>query len=135
MKNKLKNFITLVSNDLYSMNPTKGSNTFKMALAGTSVALLGSKMIFAANFIDKITSTLKELYGQIVGVSVVVWAFVCALCALMYMFSKNEKNAGMYVEWAKRATIAWVILNTLGLIVSYGKDLVRGGRVEDWSNN
>ena len=85
--------------------------------------------VFAANVTiwDKLSSMLTDIYGKILGISTIVAVVVAAVALVIRMVSRNQRAVDEASAWLKRIVITWIILNSLGFIVTYIKPLVDGG--------
>ena len=73
----------------------------------------------AATIWTKASAIMKDVYTQILGISTIA-AIVTAAVALLLM---NESRA-----WLKRIVITWIVLNSLGFIMSYITPFFVGGQ-------
>ncbi len=85
--------------------------------------------VMAANVTiwDKLSSMLTDIYGKILGISTIVAVVVAAVALVIRMVSRNQRAVDEATQWLKRIVITWIILNSLGFIVTYIKPLVDGG--------
>ncbi len=85
--------------------------------------------VFAAGVTiwDKLSSMLTDIYGKILGISTIVAVVVAAVALVIRMVSRNQRAVDEATQWLKRIVITWIILNSLGFIVTYIKPLVDGG--------
>lgn len=94
---------------------------FAVAALATSPAAAGNSGLKA--IFDKVSASLKDIYGQVVGISTVVAVTFIAICLLVRMFSKNQRAVEEATAWIKRIAITWFILNTLAFFVKYFQEL------------
>lgn len=80
-----------------------------------------------ANVWDKLSTMLMDVYGKILGISTVAAVTVAAVALIIRMVSRNQRAVDEATQWLKRVVITWLILNSLGFIVTYIKPLVAGG--------
>ena len=96
-----------------------------------AVSAVGASVlpVFAASVTiwDKLTSMLTDIYGKILGISTIVAVVVAAVALVIRMVSRNQRAVDESTQWLKRIVITWVVLNSLGFIVTYIKPLVDGG--------
>jgi len=70
---------------------------------------------------------MRDVYGQIVGISTIVAVTVAAIALVVRMVSRNQRAVDEATAWLKRIVITWLILNMLGFIVAYLQPLIAGG--------
>ena len=71
---------------------------------------------------------MRDIYGQLVGISTIVAVTVAAIALLVRMVSRNQSAVDEATSWLKRVDVTWIILNTLGFIVAYLQPLIAGGQ-------
>ena len=71
---------------------------------------------------------MRDIYGQLVGISTIVAVTVAAIALLVRMVSRNQRAVDEATSWLKRVVATWIILNTLGFIVAYLQPLIAGGQ-------
>lgn len=81
-----------------------------------------------ADIWDTVSSMVKDVYGQIVGISTIVAVTVAAIALVVRMISRNQRAVDEATTWLKRIVVTWIILNTLGFIVAYLQPLIAGGQ-------
>ena len=102
-------------------------------LAAVGAMAVSASPLFALNNIfTKVSSSLKNIYNQILIISTVVAVTFVAICLIIRMVSKNQRSVEEATSWAKRIVITWLILNLLNYFVTYGKELTVGGKVTSW---
>ena len=100
------------------------------SLVGTATAMMLSvQPMLAANdtIWTRFSTIMKDIYGQLVGISTIVAVTMAAVALLVRMISRNQRAVYEATSWLKRIVVTWVILNTLGFIVAYLQPLVQGG--------
>ena len=100
------------------------------SLVGTATAMMLSvQPMLAANdtIWTRFSTIMKDIYGQLVGISTIVAVTMAAVALLVRMISRNQRAVDEATSWLKRIVVTWVILNTLGFIVAYLQPLVQGG--------
>lgn len=95
------------------------------ACAGALV--LSLQPVLADDIWTRISSIVKDIYGQLVGISTIVAVTAAAVALLVRMISRNQRAVDEATSWLKRIIVTWVILNTLGFAVAYLQPLVQGG--------
>ena len=74
------------------------------------------------------STIMRDIYGQLVGISTIVAVTVAAIALLVRMVSRNQRAVDEATSWLKRVVVTWIILNTLGFIVAYLQPLIAGGQ-------
>lgn len=82
----------------------------------------------AADIWDKAAEIMKDIYGEVVLISTVAAVVTASIALLLMNFSKSGKTVDESRAWLKRIIITWVILNSLGFIVSYLEPYLSGGK-------
>ncbi|MDR1630776.1 MAG: hypothetical protein LBS36_11305 [Oscillospiraceae bacterium] len=77
---------------------------------------------------DKAQEIMKDVYTQILAISTIAAIVTAAVALLLMNFSKNGKTVDESRAWLKRIIITWVILNSLGFIMSYIVPFFSGGK-------
>ena len=77
---------------------------------------------------DRFSTIMRDIYGQLVGISTIVAVTVAAIALLVRMVSRNQRAVDEATSWLKRVVVTWIILNTLGFIVAYLQPLIAGGQ-------
>ena len=76
----------------------------------------------------QISAAVKDVYGQIVGISTLIAVTAAAIALIVRMVSRNQRAVDEATQWLKRIIITWLILNTLGFIIAYLQGFVQGGQ-------
>ena len=100
------------------------------SLVGTATAMmLTVQPMLAANdtIWTRFSTIMKDIYGQLVGISTIVAVTMAAVALLVRMISRNQRAVDEATSWLKRIVVTWVVLNTLGFIVAYLQPLIAGG--------
>ena len=92
--------------------------------------MLSIQPVYAANdtIWDRFTTIMKDIYGQVAGISTIVAVTAAAVALLVRMISRNQRTVDEATAWLKRIVVAWIVLNSLGFIVAYLQPLVDGGK-------
>ena len=99
-------------------------------MAALITLTLSVQMTFAGTDIwRKIEDVTQDIYLKVLGISTGVLVMVLAIALIMRMVSKNPRSIEIWTGWAKTAAISWAILNGLGFILGYARDLFGGGQV------
>lgn len=67
----------------------------------------------------KASEIMQDVYSQIVLISTIAAIMTAATALLMMNFSCSGRTVDESRAWLKRICITWVILNSLGFIMSY----------------
>ena len=106
----------------------KRIQTIYWSLVGMASALLISLLPVMADTIwDRFSKIMKDVYGQLVGISTIVAVTMAAIALLVRMISRNQRAVDEATSWLKRIVVTWIVLNSLGFIVAYLQPLIAGG--------
>lgn len=84
--------------------------------------------VFAADTIwSRFSTIMKDIYGEIIGISTIVGVTVAAIALIIRMVSRNQRAVDEATNWLKRIVVTWIVLNSLGFIVAYLQPLIAGG--------
>ena len=98
------------------------------SLVAVAAALIVSiSPVLADTIWDRFSTIMRDVYGQIVGISTIVAVTVAAIALVVRMVSRNQRTVDEATSWLKRIVITWLILNSLGFIVAYLQPLIAGG--------
>lgn len=109
----------------------KKINVPKLLYCVFLIASVGTMMTmpaFAADIWDKASEIMKDVYGEVVLISTVAAVVTASIALLLMNFSKSGKTVDESRAWLKRIVITWVILNSLGFIISYIEPFLSGGK-------
>ena len=76
---------------------------------------------------SRFSDIMKDLYGEIVGLSTIVGVTAASVALIVRMVSRNQKSVDEATSWLKRIIVTWIVLNSLGFIVAYLQPLIAGG--------
>ena len=85
---------------------------------------------FGAEYEDSWGEEMQDVYDEVVLISTVAAVVTASIALLLMNFSKSGKTVDESRAWLKRIIITWVILNSLGFIISYIEPFLSGGK---WS--
>lgn len=77
---------------------------------------------------DRFSTIMKDVYGEIVGISTIVAVTAAAIALLVRMISRNQRAVDEATSWLKRIVVTWIVLNSLGFVVAYLQPLIAGGK-------
>ena len=89
--------------------------------------ILSVQMVFAEDIWARFSTIMKDVYGEVVGISTIVAVTAAAIALLVRMISRNQRAVDEASSWLKRIVIAWIVLNCLGFVVAYLQSLISGG--------
>ena len=90
--------------------------------------ILSLKPVMADTIWDRFSSVMRDIYGQLVGISTIVAVTAAAVALLVRMISRNQRAVDEATSWLKRIVVTWIVLNSLGFVVAYLQPLVAGGQ-------
>lgn len=76
---------------------------------------------------SRFSTIMKDVYGEIVGISTIVGVTAAAIALIVRMISRNQRAVDEATSWLKRIVVTWIVLNSLGFIVAYLQPLIAGG--------
>jgi len=76
----------------------------------------------------KASEIMKDVYTQILGISTIAAIVTAAVALVMMNFSRSGRTVDESRAWLKRIVITWIILNSLGFIMSYITPFFAGGQ-------
>ena len=93
-------------------------------ISGTMISV---QPVMADTIWNRFSTIMKDVYGQIVAISTIVAVTVAAIALVVRMVSRNQRAVDEATAWLKRIVITWIILNSLGFVVTYLTPLIYGG--------
>lgn len=105
-------------------------NTYWSLVGAASAMILSVQPVMAETIWDRFSTIMRDIYGQLVGISTIVAVTVAAIALLVRMVSRNQRAVDEATSWLKRVVVTWIILNTLGFIVAYLQPLIAGGSTQ-----
>lgn len=97
-----------------------------MTIISLQPVLAGEKK--ADTIWSRFSTIMKDVYGEIVGISTIVGVTAAAIALVIRMVSRNQRAVDEATSWLKRIVITWIVLNCLGFIVAYLQPLIAGGK-------
>lgn len=113
-----------------------GSNRLRTvywsAVGMLSMMLISLQPVLAADkggdtIWNRFSTIMKDVYGEIVGISTIVGVTTAAIALIVRMISRNQRAVDEATSWLKRIVVTWIVLNSLGFIVAYLQPLIAGG--------
>ena len=101
-------------------------NAYWSLVGAVSAMILSVRPVMAETIWDRFSTIMRDIYGQLVGISTIVAVTVAAIALLVRMVSRNQRAVA--TSWLKRVVVTWIILNTIGFIVAYLQPLIAGGQ-------
>lgn len=93
-----------------------------------SSTLISLQPVMADTIWTRFSTIMKDIYGQLVGISTIVAVTVAAIALLVRMISRNQRAVDEATSWLKRIVVTWIVLNSLGFVVAYLQPLIAGGQ-------
>ena len=91
-------------------------------------AVLVQSALAADTLWTKASEVMKDVYTQILGISTIAAIVTAAVALVMMNFSRSGRTVDESRAWLKRIVITWIILNSLGFIMSYITPFFSGGQ-------
>ena len=92
-----------------------------------SALILSLQPVLADDIWSRFSTIMKDVYGELVGISTIVAVTAAAVAPLIRMISRNQRAVDEATSWLKRIIVTWLVLNTLGFAVAYLQPLIQGG--------
>lgn len=92
-----------------------------------SALILSLQPVLADDIWSRFSTIIKDVYGELVGISTIVAVTAAAVALLIRMISRNQRAVDEATSWLKRIIVTWLVLNTLGFAVAYLQPLIQGG--------
>ena len=97
-------------------------------LGACMTAVLSPAVLAADTIWAKASEVMRDVYTQILGISTIAAIVTAAVAFVMMNFSRSGRTVDESRAWLKRIVITWVILNSLGFIISYITPFFAGGQ-------
>ena len=92
-----------------------------------SALILSLQPVLADDIWSRFSTIMKDVYGELVGISTIVAVTAAAVALLIRIISRNQRAVDEATSWLKRIIVTWLVLNTLGFAVAYLQPLIQGG--------
>ena len=92
-----------------------------------SALILSLQPVLADDIWSRFSTIMKDVYGELVGISTMVAVTAAAVALRIRMISRNQRAVDEATSWLKRIIVTWLVLNTLGFAVAYLQPLIQGG--------
>lgn len=94
----------------------------------TAAALAPPALASDTTLWTKASEVMKDVYTQILGISTIAAIVTAAVALLLMNFSRSGRTVDESRAWLKRIVVTWIILNSLGFIMSYITPFFSGGQ-------
>ncbi len=111
-----------------SLLKTRLTTTYWSLVAMLAGLLVSLQPVLAETLWDRFSTIMKDVYGQLVGISTIIAVTAAAIALVVRMISRNQRAVDEASSWIKRILVTWLVLNTLGFIVAYLQPLIAGGK-------
>ena len=105
----------------------KGKLLYASFLTPTMLPLLSVQAFAADTIWTKASEIMKDVYGQVLGISTVAAIVTVSVALILMNFSRNGRTVDESREWIRRIVITWAVLNSLGFIMAYVTPFFQGG--------
>ena len=103
-------------------------NGYWAMVGALSAMIISLQPVMADTIWDRFSNIMRDIYGQLAGISTIVAVTAAAVALLVRMISRNQRAVDEATSWLKRIVVAWIVLNSLGFVVAYLQPLVSGGQ-------
>lgn len=111
-----------------TQKPNRLVSAYWSVTAAACAALISIQPVWADTIFDRFSTIMRDIYGQVVGISTIVAVTVASIALVVRMISRNQRAVDEATSWLKRIVVTWIILNSLGFVVAYLKPLIAGGQ-------
>ena len=119
---------TTLSNVTQKKHRDYGRILYTGFLGTCMTAVLAQPAAAATDMWTKASDVMKDVYTKILGISTIAAIVTAAVALLMMNFSRSGRTVDESRAWLKRIVITWIILNSLGFIMSYITPFFSGGQ-------
>ena len=77
-------------------------NTYWSLVGAASATILSVQPVMAETIWDRFSTIMRDIYGQLVGISTIVAVTVAAIALLVRMVSRNQRAVDEATSWLKR---------------------------------
>ena len=106
------------------------------SIVGVAGALIFSlQPVLADDIWSRFSTIMKDVYGELVGISTIAAVTAAAVALLIRMISRNQRAVDEATSWLKRIIVTWLVLNTLRLRGSIPTALNPGRHVQRIMDN
>lgn len=83
-------------------------NTYWSLVGAASATILSVQPVMAETIWDRFSTIMRDIYGQLVGISTIVAVTVAAIALLVRMVSRNQRAVDEATSWLKRVVVTWI---------------------------
>ena len=91
-------------------------------------AVLIQPALAADTIWTKASAIMQDVYTQVLAISTIAAIVTAAVALLLMNFSRSGRTVDESRAWLKRIVVTWIILNSLGFIMSYITPFFAGGQ-------
>jgi len=84
-------------------------NTYWSLVGAASATILSVQPVMAETIWDRFSTIMRDIYGQLVGISTIVAVTVAAIALLVRMVSRNQRAVDEATSWLKRVVVTWIM--------------------------
>lgn len=74
-------------------------------MGAASAMILSVQPVMAETIWDRFSTIMRDIYGQLVGISTIVAVTVAAIALLVRMVSRNQRAVDEATSWLKRVVV------------------------------
>lgn len=100
------------------MTSVFGVSGFVFAMLSALVSILCIS-VSAADIFAVAKSLIRAVLASVQDMSTILACACIAICALILIFTKDQKASDSALSWLKRIIIAVILINTVGSILTY----------------
>ncbi len=82
-------------------------NAYWSLVGMASALILSVQPVMAETIWDRFSTIMRDIYGQLVGISTIVAVTVAAIALLVRMISRNQRAVDEATSWLKRVVVTW----------------------------
>lgn len=83
-------------------------NTYWSLVGAAAAMILSVQPVMAETIWDRFSTIMRDIYGQLVGISTIVAVTVAAIALLVRMVSRNQRAVDEATSWLKRVVVTWI---------------------------
>ena len=94
-------------------------NGYWTLVSTASALLISLQPIMADTIWDRFSKIMRDVYGQLAGISTIVAVTAAAVPLLVRMISRNQRAVDEATSCLTRIGVTWMCTNSLGITVSF----------------